>query len=493
MKYQFFFGLLFVSIALVGVAAPGKAPNPAATASGQSGTALIEVYPTGSYPGDLQSVQAALDNVASPGTVVMKSTDQSGKHLAFNFGGDPAKTGTGGVIKLLRPDITLTGDGWDETLKEPKTKITGGGGPYTFSPTLSGTAMVFAINAPGVTMRQLKLTTTSALTGVYISSAKWQPNDHPVVVERNDFSVVNNSVLAYYSAAFPVKIDNNLFKGYGGAAGWWLGFTLQPIEAYPYDVPIEPKDSLGNIVRYPLEITNNRMITTPGVFAQAMLIYGWANNYSTDPDPDKGFRRYRPNANYPWTYQFVHGDNGPVLISGNDIQMDSPPSTGAEAICLGGTNVGLNHSLVRGNTISGRCGTTIAVALYGHDNVLVDNDLSEAQAYCHASITMADTTFSNNVLGKLIPLPSGSEMPLGIPQPALELHSTHYYPDRTPTPNAVEYCVIMKNDYRLTGCKKGAILVSSNKELSWRKTMLTCGVSPMGGLSFHPIQPISVS
>ena len=134
MKCRFLFTLLLVAMSLVGVAEPGEAPGPSAIVLGAAGNGIYEVYPTGTYPADRDNVQWALDNVDSPGTVIMKSTDASGNPLAFNFG-----SGTGAVIKLLRPDITLTGDGWDAILDEPKTKIVGDGGPFTFSPTLKGT------------------------------------------------------------------------------------------------------------------------------------------------------------------------------------------------------------------------------------------------------------------------------------------------------------------------------------------------------------------
>ena len=293
----------------------------------------MKCYPTGIYPTDRINVQWALDNVDSPGTVIMKSTDASGNSLAFNFGG--TTSGTGGVIKLLRPDITLTGDGWDAILDEPKTKIIGGGGPFTFSPPFPVRRWCSQSTLQGVTVRELKLTSTIAATGVYISSANQQASDHPVVVERNDFSVRQYPATAWYSAGFRVRIDNNVLRGPYPVWGRWIGFTLQPISDYPYDVPVVPTDSLGNIVRYPFEITNNRMITTPGVFTQAILIYGWSNLNSPDPDPEKGCRRNKATLTSPWVNQFVQGDNGPVLIRGNDIWMDSPPETGAEAMCRG--------------------------------------------------------------------------------------------------------------------------------------------------------------
>ena len=87
MKYRFLFTLLLVAMSLVGVAEPGEAPNPSSLALGAPGNAVYEVYPTGIYPTDRDNVQWALDNVDSPGTVIMKSTDASGNPLAFNFGG----------------------------------------------------------------------------------------------------------------------------------------------------------------------------------------------------------------------------------------------------------------------------------------------------------------------------------------------------------------------------------------------------------------------
>jgi hypothetical protein len=483
MKYRFFFGLLLVSMALAGAAAQAKALHPAAQASGQSAAALIEVYPTGSYPGDLQNVQAALDKVDSPGTVVMKSTDQSGKPLAFNFGGTPGKTGTGGVIKLLRSDITLTGDGWDETLNEPKTKITGGGGPFTFSPTVSGGAMVFAVRAPGATVRYLKLTSTSAATAVYIASANQLASDHPVVVEGNDLSVVNYCALAYYSGAFPVKINRNVFKGAAPVMGQWLGFTLRAIDSPPYDEPVPPRDALGKIVRFPFEITNNKIIKTPGSTTwNTIYVFGWRNYYSQNPDPEVGCRRTGSSGAY--VYQYVQGDNGPVLISGNDIRINSP-SGQTWAMDVGTEEDGINHSVVKGNTISGVCAWTLELGLYGHDNVIEGNDFSGTQAYTHISIGAADTTVSNNVLGSLRPLPTSLAMPPGIPQPALVLVSAHYYPQDTPVPNPVQNCVITKNDYRPTGCTKGAILVASENELQWTKRYYASGNEVMNNEIFE--------
>ncbi len=133
--------------------------------------------------------------------------------------------------------------------------------------------MVFAVNAPGVTIRKLKLNTEFAFTAVYISSANCEASDHPVIVERNDFSVINYAALVTCSAAFPVRTNNNVLRGAYPVGCQWIGFTLRPIGSSPYDEPIEPKDADGITVRFPLEITNNRIITTPGADSVTMWIF----------------------------------------------------------------------------------------------------------------------------------------------------------------------------------------------------------------------------
>jgi hypothetical protein len=431
MKCRFLFALLFALITTL------------AAAPFVYSAEVLEVIPTGTFPDDAVNVQAALDSVGSPGTVILKSTNAAGDLAAFNFGDKWLFVGT--VIKLVRPDITLTGDGWDEDLNEPKTKIVGGGGSYQFSPTVSGISLVFAVNAPGVTIRDLKLT-TAALTGVFISSANQQANDHPVVVERNDLSAVTYCVLASFSAAFPVKISNNVLRGAGSVGGWWIGYTVQLISTSPGDEPIEPRDASDNVVRYPFEITTNRIIKTPISPWMTVWVYGWTNEYSTDPEV--GNRRIGS------VDQFVSGDNGPVLISGNEITMASAAKH--EAIVLGTPSAGLSHARVMGNTVFGKCMLTLWASAYGHDNFIMDNDFSEAQPQYPISITAADTTFTGNILTS----------PFMADLPALVLISIKdWNKNPTPMPNPVENCVFMKNDYRLIEPDRPAIILASEMDL----------------------------
>lgn len=444
----------------------------AAQVAGSAGDPILWVYPTGVHPTDVDNVQWALDNVASPGTVVMKATAMSGNPLAFDFGGEPLVPnlpGTGGVLKLLRPDVTLTGDGWDNSLNEPRTKILGGGGPFTFSPSYSGLAMVFAVRAPGVTIRNIKLATSFAYTGIFVvSTTEWPASDHPVIFAGNHISVLNYGVISAYTAAFPVRIEENRIEANTLTEARWMGFTLRPITtpnlALDYDEPAVPEDASGNPARQPWEATGNVMVKTAGSTSwSTVTAYGWANYYM-DPaipnaDAELGCRRYRESAALPYIYQCAPGDNGPVLIAGNTIIIDSPDA--GEAIDLGVGDGGLNHAVVVSNILKGQTAWGITRYPWGHDTAILNNDLSGLKAAIGMDIEAADTFVAGNVMGTIEPL----EMALGLPTPALMLYSAQYYAARTPKPRPVENCVIMWNDYRLSGAEGGTILLASRMEL----------------------------
>jgi hypothetical protein len=428
---------LFVCSALVFVGLFGSAP----TGSAQE---LIEVYPTGVAATDVANVQAAVNTVASPGTVVLKSADASGTPLAFNFGG--TAPGTGGVISLLRPDITLTGDGWDEVLDEPKTKIVGGGGPFSFTPTVRGGSLVFAIRAPGVTLREIKLTTSVAYTGILIvSTTQWPANDRPVVIERNHIDALNYTVLGQFTASFPVRIDRNvLHSEYTVVGGLWTGLTLTS----PGDHIAVPQDAAGNPVRHRFEVTRNR-ITTSSV---AFWVYGWSNRYSQYADPDLACRRLGTAAT-GFTYQYAPGGNGPVLIAENEIAIDSD----IEMMDLGGPGSGLVDAVFWKNVVSGRSLWGIWVSPWSRGNIIMDNDFLALQAYWPIE-SYGPSIIYNNVFGP---------QPPGTVDAVVALVSAHYQYTSAPAPHPFEGAVVAKNDYRATGVESGAILLATSTELGW--------------------------
>jgi hypothetical protein len=305
------------------------------------------------------------------------------------------------------------------------------------------------------------------------STTEWPASDHPVVIERNHINVSNFAVLTFFTAAFPVMIDGNTLEAKDLVDARWIGFTLQPITTeygLPYDEPVVPQDALGNPVRFPFEITNNTMIKTPGSTGDTLIVWGWQNYYNglagADlTDPDLGCRRFRESASYPWRYQCVSGDNGPVLISGNSISIEDNPGAITSAITLAWGDSGLNHAIVSGNTLSGTCYAGIRQFGYGREMTIVDNDLSEILADLPIIVSAGDTVVAYNVLGPVLPY----EMPLGLPQPAVLLTSANFYSGNSPMPRPTESCVIMQNDYRKTGISMGAILLASRAE-TWYPT-----------------------
>ena len=456
---------LLVVVSWAAVQSTPAAPVISPLAPGRN--AVLTVYPTGIHPADVQNVQAAVDTVDPGGTVILKPTDAAGNPLTFNFGG--TAVGNGGVVRLLRPGITVTGDGWDEALDEPMTKIVGGGGRHEASPTLVAQATVFAVQAPGVTIRQIKMNATFAFTGVFITSALQPASGEPVLVEQNSISVLNYAVIAVYAAAFPVTIRDNVLKGLLPVSAQWAGLTLAPISTFPFDEPVPPTDEQGSTIRFPLVIANNVITKTPNpmsALTATVLLWGWGNAYSQSPDPDVGARRLRATASSPWVYQHFPGDNGPVAFIGNHIVADLPGDFHI-MVGLGASAQGLNHALIKGNTISGVADIVIERFPYGHDIRIEDNDLSGAQAYLPVSISGPDTAVANNVFGLVLPLPPESATPDGIPQPAVALLSKHWAPGVAPVPHAVENCVIARNDYRRTGLRAGSLLVASQEELQW--------------------------
>ena len=82
-------------------------------------SAAIVVYPTGTYPVDVNIVQAAINQ---GGTILLKATDSGGAAKSFNFG--PPVAGSGFVFQS-NPDVTILG----ETVNGQMTTITGGSTP----------------------------------------------------------------------------------------------------------------------------------------------------------------------------------------------------------------------------------------------------------------------------------------------------------------------------------------------------------------------------
>ena len=90
-----------------------------AAIAGSPACAATVVYPTGNFPADVYSVQAAINQ---GGTVLLKATNSGGTVQRFNFG--PAVAGSGFVFQT-NPNVTILG----ETVDGQSTTISGGNVP----------------------------------------------------------------------------------------------------------------------------------------------------------------------------------------------------------------------------------------------------------------------------------------------------------------------------------------------------------------------------
>ncbi len=83
-------------------------------------TAATVVYPTGSFPLDVQNVQAAIDG---GGTIILKATNSTGRPIPFNFG--PADVHNDARANLTT-NVTILG----ERVGQSMTTINGGFAPF---------------------------------------------------------------------------------------------------------------------------------------------------------------------------------------------------------------------------------------------------------------------------------------------------------------------------------------------------------------------------
>ena len=97
--------------------APENGPPP--TVRSGSGPRVVEVYPTGQWPRDVQNVQAAVD---AGGTVRLKAVNFARAPTAFNFGGESQTIGS----VLLNTDVIVVG----ERTGPARTTIRGGTIPF---------------------------------------------------------------------------------------------------------------------------------------------------------------------------------------------------------------------------------------------------------------------------------------------------------------------------------------------------------------------------
>ncbi len=177
-----------------------------------------------------------------------------------------------------------------------------------------------------------------------------------------------------------------------------------------------------------LDVLYNTMSSTG---YEGMFIGSWRVSSATGPD---------------W------GDNPPVRIIGNDIDIEGMDAAG---IIVGTSIHGLNNALVTGNKITGMAGFSgLLKEPYGRNNKIMYNDLSGLTTYGPQIWLMGsrDNLFKNNKLGTVVPIPGGGFVPAFRTSTTLISTINWHQFDGLDGPDPVNYGNrFVYNDYRNTG------------------------------------------
>jgi hypothetical protein len=253
----------------------------------------------------------------------------------------------------------------------------------------------------------------------------------PVVIEGNAVTAPDIAFYSILTGGWPLVVRNNtLAAGGGGVWADWTGYAL--------DQNMELVQALT-----PVDIVNNNITVGNRMEFDGICVTGWV--------------LWDDNGNPPpadW------GDNGPVNVTGNTVTMNNQWGS---AISVGRSAQGLNHCLVANNTIKGNAGAGIDKWPYGHDNWILENDLSELTSQLEQiGVYAGGTIVRQNVLGKaLIP-------------PPLIFFSVNCHPPFTPMPLPLQNSSVVDNDYRGTACPgwsqdNGGILLASDADVHWNQ------------------------
>lgn len=343
----------------------------------------------------------------------------------FDFGFDE----TNGGVDITRSDVILQG---------PATILNGA--KFANITNIGGVLYPLSIRAPGVEVRELDFNSDNNGIIVYV-----QENGKPVIVKDNSIETFM-AAITVSSTSCGIKVVNNDLEALFGYYGTWtLGNTEianNNITAWIDGVNLFNFD-------HKLDIINNTMesIGWDGIFIGA-----WQVTEETGPE---------------W------GDNPPVKIIGNSIDLDGMDAGG---ILIGGSNYGINNVMVKENTLTGKAGFVgLMKEPYGHNNSFISNDLTGLTTYYAPQIWTFGghhNQYKNNRLGTVI----------GNTGTLVWTANWHYQDNWLNTPDPVNYANhYSQNDYSQTGVpgwsddpeSVGAVLLSDilmRFSINWEQT-----------------------
>ena len=349
--------------------------------------AATTVYPTGSFPLDVQNVQAAID---LGGTVRLKATNTAGQPTAFNFGPPDPVTGTG---VMLTTGVRLLG----EQVGPHRTTIQGGYVPILGFVPVKTTIQGIDFDGPLDAAIVLRSSTGSDIIGNHIKGVV--PFLLPYGFTETEGILVSGFDDPMNAITGRIRVTGNIIEI--SAGDFTNGLQLDEVSA---DIEVS-----GNSVQF---LQSTGVIQTNGI-----LVFGSHRNATVaknvvtmgpgDPAvyPSGIFVGGHPEARYTIVgntviTQHPNSDgmdivgfrsSGPTrfaIVAGNHVLIHSLISTSGGIVFFGG----VNNSLIFANKIEGSSGN--AIQILGLDSTLTaDSNLALANDISQLSASDADVFF----------------------------------------------------------------------------------------------------
>jgi Right handed beta helix region len=294
------------------------------------------VYPTGSYPADVEAVQAA---VSAGGRVLLKAVDLAGAPTVFDFG--PPVAGSGFV--RMTTDVDIRG----EVVGGVRTTIRGGNAPFLGELPVRSAVRDIHFDGPRSAAVILAGSAGAEISGNFIHDVVGMPWT-PTETKAMGVWVIGGPAGGYGPVTGTVTISNNTIADMHGHDG--IGLALVGYEA---DMRVTGNDIRGtNFV---------------GILAFAHSGPTWIQDNDVTPGPEL----------YPGTYSVGNGiqvgplfvdmfptPTAPALVNNNRVACANP---NADGIVVYGGDLPLDHSAVTNNQVKMSGSLFGGVTLY--DNV----------------------------------------------------------------------------------------------------------------------------
>ena len=342
--------------------------------------ATTTVYPTGSFPLDVQNVQAAID---LGGTVFLKATSAVGQPIAFNFGPPDPVTGTG---VMLTTDVRLLG----EQFGPHRTTIQGGYLPVLGVAPVKTTIQGIDFDGPLDSAIVLVSSTGADIIGNRIKGVI--PFLLPFGFTETEGILVSGSNDPLNAITGRIRVRGNIIEMSSGDFTNGLQFYEVSADIEVSGNSVHFLQSTGVIQTFGIlvfrshrnaTVANNLVTMGPGdptVFPSGIVIGGHAEAHYTIVG--NTVITQHPNSDGMDIVGF--GSSGPTrlaVVTGNHVLIHSLISTSGGIVFFGG----VNNSLIFANKIEGSSGNAIQIlgldsTLTAHSNLALANDISQLSA-----------------------------------------------------------------------------------------------------------------